>query len=57
MNWVETLFHVGPDDGSGLFEVAIALLVSALVALVAIRMTRRKRRAPAQEPGRPDTIR
>jgi hypothetical protein len=44
MDWLERLFHVDPDAGTGLFELALSLLVGLAVALLAVRLTKRSRR-------------
>ena len=43
MDWVERLFGISPDNGSGLFEFAIIAMV-VLVLLLIYRERRRTRR-------------
>jgi hypothetical protein len=40
MDWIERLWHIDPDHGSGALEVAILLAV-ALIAWLAVRGARR----------------
>jgi hypothetical protein len=35
MDWIERLFHVSPDGGSGSFELGIALGVLVALAMIA----------------------
>ena len=43
MEWIETLFGLSPDAGSGLTEMLIALaVILALVAIGARVLTRRR---------------
>lgn len=51
MDWIETLFHLDPDAGSGLFEIAITLLVGFVIAFVAVRLSRKRRRARTRAAG------
>jgi hypothetical protein len=49
-DWVELVFRIGPDEGSGSFEVAITLIAVAttvLLVLSAGREWRRRRIAAA----------
>jgi hypothetical protein len=48
MGWVETLFHVDPDGGSGLFEIAITVFGSLAIAVAAVRLSMTRRRARAR---------
>lgn len=41
MDFIERIFHVAPDSGSGVLEFAIVLVV--LVVLLAVAMLRRQR--------------
>jgi MYXO-CTERM domain-containing protein len=45
MHWIEDLFGINPDGGSGSLEIAIFLAV-VLVALFVRRERRRVRRRP-----------
>jgi len=38
MPFIEHLFHIDPDAGTGLFEMAILLVVLAIGSLVARRL-------------------
>jgi hypothetical protein len=38
MHWIETIFHVDPDHGNGLFE---ALVFAAIGFLLVVRLTSR----------------
>jgi hypothetical protein len=47
MNFVERVFHLDPDAGSGLFEIVIIVTVASLMAMgarIAIRRAGRARR-------------
>lgn len=44
MDWIERLWHIDPDHGSGTLEVALLLAV-ALLALLAVRGARRAARS------------
>jgi Tfp pilus assembly protein PilE len=35
MDWIEQVFHVDPDGGSGMLELALVVLVAAVIAIVA----------------------
>ncbi|HVS41512.1 MAG TPA: hypothetical protein VMU20_04525 [Candidatus Dormibacteraeota bacterium] len=53
MDWMERIFHVDPDGGNGLFELAILVFlvvaVTMLVLRVRGRVTRRGAAAPREE--------
>jgi hypothetical protein len=40
LDWVERLFHVSPDGGSGWFELLIYCILAALLALLTARPAR-----------------
>jgi hypothetical protein len=44
MQFLETIFHVAPDGGSGAFE---ALLVTAIIAIGSLAAALRRRARPA----------
>ena len=44
MNFIESLLHLDPDNGSGIFEVALVLAFAAAAILAAGRAVRRTRR-------------
>jgi len=47
--WIEVLFHVDPDAGSGLLEWAIVLLTGGLTVLLSVALRAEWRRtAPAR---------
>lgn len=54
MNWMEQLLQIDPDAGSGLFEVAVVLMVALALGLGASRLWRRSRRAVKVAPRRGD---
>jgi hypothetical protein len=45
MDFIERLFHVSPDGGNGMTELAIYVVVIAVIVLSAarVRQTRRRR--------------
>ncbi len=42
MDWIERIWHINPDNGSGTFEVAIMIAIVLLIVL-AMREGRRRR--------------
>ncbi len=44
MDWVERIFHVDPDRGSGLFEIAILVFLVIAVAMIVLRVRGRASR-------------
>lgn len=50
MDWVERIFHVDPDAGSGLFEVAILVFLVVAVTMLALRVRGRVTRHGAAAP-------
>jgi hypothetical protein len=51
MHFIETIFHVAPDHGSGTLEFAIVLAVLFSAAtLLALRMRQLRRRASREAP-------
>ncbi len=44
MDWIEQLFHLSPDEGSGSTEILFALVIASIVALAASQFVRRLRR-------------
>jgi hypothetical protein len=46
MHWIEQLWHVDPDNGSGTLEAA--LLLAPMVGVVVAALARRGRRARAR---------
>ncbi len=44
MDWIERLFHISPDGGSGLTEIAILSGIAALIAAAFVRVLSRPRR-------------
>ncbi len=42
MTFIEQLFHIDPDGGSGLFEAALVLIGVSLLALAVRRATQRR---------------
>ncbi len=51
MHFIETIFHVAPDNGTGTLELAIVLVVLFLAAtLLALRIHQRRRRVSREAP-------
>ena len=44
MDWVERIFHVDPDGGSGVFELAIVVFLVLAVTMLAMRVRGRLNR-------------
>jgi hypothetical protein len=44
MDWVERIFHVSPDGGSGAYELALALAVVVVLCTVGALAARAARR-------------
>jgi hypothetical protein len=38
MDWIERIFHVDPDRGSGLFEIAILVFLVVAVSMLVMRV-------------------
>lgn len=36
MDWIEQVFHINPDGGSGALEFVIVALVAVVIAIVAV---------------------
>jgi hypothetical protein len=50
MDWIEQVFHVDPDRGSGMVELALLLLLArAVVIVVCARRIRPTRNISARE--------
>ena len=46
MDWIERLFHISPDEGSGMIEIALPFAVAiGAVGLIVIRKLRKRVRA------------
>ena len=43
MDFIERIFGLNPDQGSGMTEAAILAALMAIVALVVVRRSRRRR--------------
>jgi hypothetical protein len=41
LDWIEQVFHINPDAGSGALEVVIVALVAVVIAVVAVGGLRR----------------
>ena len=45
MDWIERIFHVDPDRGSGLFEIAILVFLVIAVSMLVMRVRGRVSRS------------
>ena len=50
MDFIERVFGLSPDNGSGSFELLVFAVVSAFVAHVALRRRRGRHGAPGPRP-------
>jgi hypothetical protein len=53
MDWIEEVFHIDPDGGSGLFELAIVVVVAIVIAMVAAGAHRYRSRRRGETRGQP----
>jgi hypothetical protein len=49
LDWIERIFHIEPDAGSGLLELAVVILVAAGIAVLAAGGLTRRARARARQ--------